>query len=521
MKLAYLLVSSDNLREAVRLSQLLTRPYEPPLNVTLPCGSTLREWGIKLDQVAMAFERHVHLEGRLRVSRSIGPDTSPQHGQNYMCVKEERMVRPHDCLLPVPFNPFKGFHWVRRNMPLAVLGKTNTATAATSSKIAHVIILECSVAGLNSPNGGFRRQCKNYISDQAHTEAKVARGPNVVIQDGKLGDLQTRENLQKMRSSTSTALIFESYFLPYALDIRGTLHINGNAVRHAIEAIPEWKLFEPILRAWCNLVGKKETKDLILELFKDSDKYFRHIIHSWNTDHIDWRWLELLFVLSPLAILWPELRRVGANGKWAEMFNTVTADGDARKNVRFVTQGIENDWVEPFIEATLVFVTATGKVHSWCLGCYCHHNLRQHEATAHHRRKAMHAELGDDFCPWTGKQCVPMALGMAAVHQSWVRGASSERFRSMLLCLHNTGKAGLAQRAVVILQSMADSWCCVWEMKNDVWKHPPHRGLGAFGEYFGYTREEAQAATRECFATIDALISDGELGQIDPLSLYL
>jgi hypothetical protein len=106
--------------------------------------------------------------------------------------------------------------------------------------------------------------------------------------------------------------------------------------------------------------------------------------------------------------------------------------------------------------------------------------LRQHEATAHHRRKAMHAELGDDFCPWTGKQCVPMALGMAAVHQSWVRGASSERFRSMLLCLHNTGKAGLAQRAVVILQSMADSWCCVWEMKNDVWKHPPHKGARCF-----------------------------------------
>ena len=252
-----MLVSADHLREAVRLSQLLTRPCEPPLNVTLPCGATLREWGIKLDLINMAFQRHRHLEAKLRVSRGIAPDTSPQHNQNYMCMKEERMIRPHDCLVPDPFNPFGGFTWERRNSPITVLGKCNTATAATSSKILHSIVLECSVAGLNEPSGGFRKQCKSYNSDQAHTEAKVGRGPNIVIKDGKLGDLETKENLAKMRSSTSTKLIFDSYFLPYALDVRGALHMCGNAVQHAIEAQPEWKLFEPVLRAICAILGQK------------------------------------------------------------------------------------------------------------------------------------------------------------------------------------------------------------------------------------------------------------------------
>ena len=72
----------------------------------------------------------------------------------------------------------------------------------------------------------------------------------------------------------------------------------------------------------------------------------------------------------------------------------------------------------------------------------------------------------------------------------------------------------------MVLASMSDLWSCEWDMKNEVWDHPPHKGLAAFGEYFGYSRAETKSWIMECFRVVDALVADGKLGQIDPLSLY-
>jgi hypothetical protein len=86
---------------------------------------------------------------------------------------------------------------------------------------------------------------------------------------------------------------------------------------------------------------------------------------------------------------------------------------------------------------------------------------------------------------------------------------------------HASGNSGIAERAITFKTSMTERWSIEWLMKTDPWNHPPHKALGGFGAYLGFTLAEAQACIRECFEVVDALIAAGKRDQLDPLTWFL
>jgi hypothetical protein len=123
VRLSYLLTSPAHLRQAIMFAERLIRPMAPKINITLPCATTLRLWGIKIDLVAMAYERHRHLtneSNNIRVAKHLMTDASPQLKFDYFGMRVEEMRRHLDKFFAylatanVPgsnWDPRGGFKW--------------------------------------------------------------------------------------------------------------------------------------------------------------------------------------------------------------------------------------------------------------------------------------------------------------------------------------------------------------------------------------------------------------------------
>jgi hypothetical protein len=89
-----------------------------------------------------------------------------------------------------------------------------------------------------------------------------------------------------------------------------------------------------------------------------------------------------------------------------------------------------------------------------------------------------------------------------------------------MLGLQSTGKSNLAQMCFTLYARLSETWAAEWTLKTEIWKHPPHKGVAAFGQYFGYTKVESKRLVRECFSTVAEVLAKGNADQLDPLSVY-
>jgi hypothetical protein len=160
-----------------------------------------------------------------------------------------------------------GFDWTRRMMPITVRGPLNSDTSSTYYKVLHSAVLECTIEGLDGPSG-FREMVRGKMTDQHYAEAKVARAPyGKWSRDatGKLDLRGVRAAIDGIRARESSVQDHRNsmYFLPKALEVKGTLHILNNAIRRAIEESDEWNLVRPIIDGLVSLIGHSETKDCV------------------------------------------------------------------------------------------------------------------------------------------------------------------------------------------------------------------------------------------------------------------
>jgi hypothetical protein len=216
------------------------------------------------------------------------------------------------------FRKHGGFEHEARSFPLTVRGPLKTDLASTFFKVLHCAILECTVEGLQGEDG-FRRQVKNFTSDQHYSESKIRGAPFGPIESGKFNHDEALRLIRAMETGDASLVddAKDIYFLPYALDVRGHCHLCNNAIQRAVESTDEWILLKPLVTAMCYCLGNKMTKVCVLELLSGSEARFRQIVHSWSVDLIEWRWSELEYVMIPLVIIFPELQRVGKDGKWS------------------------------------------------------------------------------------------------------------------------------------------------------------------------------------------------------------
>jgi len=175
IQLGTLLKNADNLQEAVRLSlKVAGAGADVDLGMLPELRETIRRWRIKLDICTMLWQRHLLATSRPSQGdtlRFLNWDSSPQGGYNYLIIVEDVFMRP---LGRVGDNPVENLTWVRRTMPITVIGQGKASVAGKLSKAVHSAKLE-SGQYFNE----WRREVRGVVSD-AGVEVHLSRSPLVI-----------------------------------------------------------------------------------------------------------------------------------------------------------------------------------------------------------------------------------------------------------------------------------------------------------------------------------------------------
>ena len=275
VKFSYYLTSAQNNKSALTLAHSILLPDDDKYDGIVPHPEMIRQWGIKIDAIDMAHERHLHrqrLLGGWRVARFFMVDGSEQGKLHYQAGREERMVRAPGQLLSEPFNPFKGFSVERLLMPLTTYAKGKADSAHKTYNFLHSLILISGVDHLKEA----RNQTRNFLSDQAGPESKTAKNPTADIIAGKLdgGDAHVQVARLKLHAAEfDDDVSRDVVLLPNSLDMNGIIRKMANNLRRTIEAVEEWPEFEELLKGVTRTVGNPEDKGNILtDLYADADK---------------------------------------------------------------------------------------------------------------------------------------------------------------------------------------------------------------------------------------------------------
>lgn len=299
VRLVTFLKTGNDLQAVCRLAAKIAFPAETlPVDFEFPNRETLRTDVIRLDMLQMQFQRELIKKQKIthRTARLISPDGSPLGRQHFFCIREERMLRPLGMAgMPERDCPFSGFTWVRRIMPLCTYGSKSSHTGTKLFLTSHTAYLE---SGEELPT--WREQTVSFTSDQARTEKKISDCPFGPVGLGSEGTDKLRTRLERLaRGAADIADPSQADvpFLPNAMEDAGHQHIIANGIEEALKSVPEWKEYEPRLRAWAYIFGTPDEKETMLEMFAGSERYYRMLIHRFSTRLLEWRWGEVFMIL--------------------------------------------------------------------------------------------------------------------------------------------------------------------------------------------------------------------------------
>ena len=495
VQFAHYLGGKQNLETTIKLAASIIDPTNQCKQTRVPNPELVRQWGIKLDAINMLHERKKHedwLTNGYRIARYFMWDSSPQGRFNYFVVRQEIIVRLWSCLLATPFDPFGGFDHQRTCMPLTTVTGGHSGTANKTYNFIHCLYLEAWVA-----EGGIdpaRKQAKNATSDQAGPETRAPKVPFANITEGRLGDDETRAQLERIKRGEATFAEEDSrqcVLLPNSLDINGVWHIMFNNLERCIKATDEWPQFEEHLKGFCKSVGNDEHKGVVLvEMYDGASNEERAQMHRWTHEVLDWHWEELEIVLTELVDIW-----VHFPGRWQP---TAFPDPDA-KHVRTTTAAVNSSMFSYMQESYLLICCAVGNEARWILGCPCH-PISEDPLTGRGKksRKSNSSREGGG-CKWMGKRAGNYALGHARVQAQNVKTATTLRFRIVLLKYQNDDML-IFHRITTVTSLMQAQWAEEHIYKFMYFDHIPAKWCGCFGQYLGYSRDVAKQCARECIA---------------------
>jgi hypothetical protein len=439
--------------------------------------------------MAMRYEQDLlerAVERNTRICRCLSYDSSPQGGRDYLNAMEERMTRTveqTERLFGADFNPFGGFDYSLRTLPVMTLGRGCTGLTHKLTRVAHMGALQ---AGKLLKT--WRCQVKHCVSDQS-TERK---NRSALFPDGA----DARDMFQKLLSgevSFAETTVQELAFLPNCLETHDLLHIFFNALQTAIETLPEWKEAETYIRALISIVGNPDNKRRALRTFLlNASPFLRQCVHRVTDELIDWRWETLEDVLFSLVVILEE----GFYDVWDAAVFGVEPTTSAS-----VTAARRCEWFSPFCEALSLVCTIVGKEARTLEGCFCHADIL-HSNDRRTARRLLESSLGrPGACPWQGKWGPALALGYGDLICARVRNASSVRYqKSLFMC----GQM-VAARMAHIVHELKTRWCDETAVKLAPRMRLPYLMQGAFGQYMGYTKHDAKECTRKCFQEFNAI----------------
>lgn len=263
-RLAFMLGNLEKLEEVCRRAAFIVFPGQNIDAKKFPTREQIRLAVIKLDFLHSLSRRRLFLPGAPHVSRHLGMDASPQGNWDYNCVTEELMVR-YRFAIPVPFNPWEGFEWVRRSLPVSTNARGKTKTCNKKLRAFNSIVIEA--GDENFPT--YRTQSKTYLRYQAGAERNIMHGT--------VGNRQlVKDVLQAVRAGNMNMaddLVKDILLLPDAMEQFDCFHVLYNALKRALESLPEWEEFLELLKAICKVLGEKSYKEVCMKTwFKKADR---------------------------------------------------------------------------------------------------------------------------------------------------------------------------------------------------------------------------------------------------------
>ena len=209
-------------------------------NMAYPDKEQIRRWIIRLDMLVMLAARRIFTKP-VRVARYLAPDSSPQGKYDYLNCVEELMIRSSPIKIDEPFNPFGGFEWQRRLLPVMPIGRGEGSTAGKLHLLTHMALLEAGEGNLST----WRMSTKGFVSDQG-TERHL---PHALFGSQE----EVADSIARLKAGTLHLQDAKrSSFLPFALQNFGIWHVVFNALQSAIEGQPQWPSYLQQLRAVCN-----------------------------------------------------------------------------------------------------------------------------------------------------------------------------------------------------------------------------------------------------------------------------
>ena len=143
------------------------------------------------------------------------------------------------------FNPFGGFTWQRRSMPITTIGRGQSSVAVKLQRIAWSGTLESGEEHFEA----WRSQTKGFTSDQG-TEKGICHAPF----GSKLEIGYVLENIKQNNISRSDERARSITFLPNALRQPGYLHVYFNALEEGITKTSSWKAYENDLSGFVKIL---------------------------------------------------------------------------------------------------------------------------------------------------------------------------------------------------------------------------------------------------------------------------
>ena len=483
----------NNIRDVGHVCMLAARIVCPDVNIQrLPFLNFqgLRDSVIKLDMMHMLCSRvfRCPLDPKFRTARYLTADSSPQGRYDYFCCVEEIIRRPLPLQITVHQDPFSGFSWDRRSLPVQTIGRKKGSVAVKVNRLVDALLLEYGHENI----WGYRLEMKGWLSDQGVGERGIPKSPF-----GDAGEIAAVVHaLKEGTLHLHNPRVKDLTLFMNCLEQPGALHINFNALENAFLKISEWGEYVENLRAIAKILGDPSYKEMLLEgIFKSAFKEERSRLHKFPNGLVDFKWEHLELILSHVVICFPILRKY---------YKGETETGlDGTLGLR-VTRACACAFFLPFSEFAYMICNGIGVESSWFEGCYCHEVILKLSTSGFKRRREMVDAAGTTdagHCPWKGKRLVSLAMGHRTGMCERVRSASSSRYKESLLA----ADIDVANRILVIEHEFKESWCMEVFPKFAYAEVIPWKVAGGFSAYCGYSLYQAKQCIRECFDEFAAI----------------
>ena len=453
-------------------------------DIRVPNQNVVSFFMTKLDLLHTLSRRLFSRAGNpeIRRARYLASDSSPQGGYDYFAITEEIISRPKDpqawALLSENFNPFGGFEWERRTMPLTTLARGHGNSSMKFSRMLHAIIQEQGTEGIPA----YRKEVLGYLSDQG-TERHLFSYP--------FCERRTLHGLAKglLDGNTSLADVAEVPCFYNALGCPGALHIVFNALEDALKMCEDWKPFETELRAVSKVFGHKSYVELVIQYCVGLTPADEAHLRSLQVQLLDWRWESIEFI----AKFW--LRAISIlRDKWSDESSLGHTEVDLAKAIGSALRSEQNEVMTLW---TCSLSGALGECARWLEGCFCH----EKSIAFRGKRKRLSAEKMGQHCPWKGRRLCSLAwqgggcfVSRLEGSEGELAGGSQEFQQRMLTCSPELSARMVEMNSWIlvhlntVLQSKF-AWCT----------RLPFKIAGAFSLYVDKELLEVTSFVRSCF----------------------